>query len=278
MASSVKQHLAYTQEMLQHWRIRRASQLRDWTPLQIEQYLTRQRSGRNRLGCIRSFLRFLLQQGLIQRDLASAVPTFVRWRLAALPPTLTKEEVDRLLAAAEQHTPLGLRNRAIVLCLSELGLRASDVASLQLKDVDLPQRVLRLRRCKQRDMAVLPIPSRLATGLQTYLRRGRSVCSSPALFVRHYAPFDQVLLPGSIGNVIRGLARKAGLTDRVHGAHILRHSLARRLLAAGANLKQIADVLGHQSIDTTAIYAKVDVNTLHAVALPWPGVTEEVRA
>ena len=277
MASSVKQHLAYTQVMLKDCRIRQASQLRNWTRLQIDQYLTQQRSGRNRLICIRSFLRFLLQQGLIQRDLASAVPSFVRWRLAALPPTLTKQEVERLLAAADQHTPLGLRTRAIILCLSELGLRASDVVSLQLKDVDLPQRVLRLRRCKQRDTAVLPIPSHLAKGLQAYLKRGRPACSSPALFIRHYTPFDQVLLPGSIGHVVRALARKVGLNNRIHGAHILRHSLARRLLAAGANLKQIADVLGHQSIDTTAIYAKVDVNTLHAVALPWPGVTEEVR-
>jgi site-specific recombinase XerD len=277
MASSVTQHMAYARVMLKQQRIRRASQLRHWTPLQIDEYLSRERLGRNRLGCLRSFLRFLLQQGLIDRDLASAVPTFVRWRLAALPPTLTKEEVDRLLGAADGRTPLGLRNRAILLCLSELGLRASDVAGLQLKDVDLPECVLRLRRCKQRNTALLPIPACVAGGLKAYLRRGRPACSSLALFVRHHAPVGQALTPLAIGSVVRSLAQRAGLQDRVHGAHILRHSLARRLLAAGANLKQIADVLGHQSIDTTAIYAKVDVNTLHAVALPWPGAKEEVR-
>jgi integrase/recombinase XerD len=274
MASSVAQHMAYTKTMLQQWRICRAAQLRNVMPLQIDQYLSRERPGRNRLGCLRSFLRYLLQQGLIERDLAGAVPTFVRWRLAALPPTLTKEEVNRLLDAADEHTPVGLRDRAIFLCLSELGLRASDVAGLQLADVDLPQRILRLRRCKQRDTAVLPIPARVAGGLKSYLRRGRPVSTSAALFVRHHAPLGQPLTPLAIGSVVRALARRARLQDRVHGAHILRHSLARRLLAAGANLKQIADVLGHQSIDTTAIYAKVDVNALQAVALPWPSAKE----
>jgi site-specific recombinase XerD len=277
MASSVTQHLAYTKVMLKQQRIHRASQLRRWTPLHIDHYLNRERLGRNRLGCLRSFLRFLLQQELIDRDLAGAVPTFVRWRLAALPPTLTREEVDRLLDTANGRTPMGLRNRAILLCLSELGLRASDVAGLQLRDVDLPERVLRLRRCKQRNTALLPIPARVAAGLNVYVRRGRPTYSSPALFVRHHAPVGQALTPLAIGSVVRALAQRAGLQDRVRGAHILRHSLARRLLAAGANLKQIADVLGHQSIDTTAIYAKVDVNTLHAVALPWPGAKEEVR-
>ena len=112
---------------------------------------------------------------------------------------------------------------------------------------------------------------KLATALQGYLSRGRPAYPTPNVFVLHRAPVGQPLSALSIRNVIRRLAERAGLRGRVRGTHILRHSLASRMLRAGASIKQIADLLGHQSIDTTMIYTKVDLGALSQVALPWPG-------
>ena len=218
----------------------------------------------------RSFLRFLLQEGLIERDLAAAVPTVARWRLASLPTTLCKEEVNRLLGAADLTTPLGRRDSAIALCMSELGLRGADVANLEIDGIDFASDVLQIRQRKERQAVVFPMTRRLRLALKVYLRDGRPACSSSAVFVRHHAPLGKPLTSVGICHVVLRLADEAGLRDRVHGAHMLRRSLASRMLNAGATLKQIADFLGHASIDTTTLYAKVDLTTLSRVALPWP--------
>jgi integrase/recombinase XerD len=281
-ATSVQIHINCTRAMLSRMQVRRRSQLAKWSPDSIQRYVSQvgrrcPGSGRKITGCTRSFLNFLLEEGLIRRDLAAAVPTFARWRLAPLPETLRKEEIARLVRGANVRTPLGRRDRAIVLCLSELGLRASDVAGLELGGIDLAHRVLRLRRRKERETTTLPIPTRLATALGAYLRDGRPGCTSSAVFVRHYAPVGKPITPVSVCNVVLRLAKRAGLRDRVGGTHVLRHSIASRMLSAGATLKQIADLLGHQSIDTTSIYAKVDLRTLSRVALPWPGTKGACR-
>lgn len=135
-AASVKKHLAHTGAMLTALRVHRTTELARWTPGLIERYVSRKArrcplSGRGIASCTRSFLRFLLQDGLIRRDLTPAVPRCARWRLAELPETLSADEVRRLVNAADVRTPLGLRNRAMLLCMSELGLRASDVAGLE---------------------------------------------------------------------------------------------------------------------------------------------------
>jgi site-specific recombinase XerD len=262
--------------MLNRLGIRRASQFTAWTPELIEQYV----SGTGRFAssprirhvgwCARSFLRFLLQDGLIQRDLTTAVPTVAHWRLASLPTTLRKEEVEKLIGAADRRTPLGRRDYAIVMCLSELGLRGSDVANLKLDGIDFAARVLRIRQRKEREAAVFPMTRRLCSALKVYLGHDRPTCKSAAAFVRHRAPVGKSLTSVGICNVVLRLACGAGLRHRVHGAHVLRRSFASRLLNAGATLKQIADFLGHSSIETTALYAKVDLATLSRVALPWP--------
>ncbi len=251
-----------------------ALQFSTWTPTLIGRYVSRAcrrcpGSRRKVTSSIRSFLNFLLEQGLIRRDLAAAVPSFARWRLASLPETLRKEEVVRLVRQADVRTPLGRRDHAIVLCLSELGLRASDVAGLECDGIDLAHGVLRLRRRKEREKTALPLPRRLAAALDTYLRDGRPPCVSSVVFVRHCAPVGKPITPMNVCNVVLRLATRAGLRDRVGGTHVLRHSIASRLLSGGATLKQIADLLGHQSMDTTNIYAKVDLGTLSRVALPW---------
>ena len=115
-----------------------------------------------------------------------------------------------------------------------------------------------------------------AKALNAYLRRGRLASDAPNVFVMHRAPVGRPLSSDNIHAIVLRLADRAGLRHRIHGTHILRHSLASRMLAFGASLKQIADLLGHQSINTTMIYAKVDLMALSQVALPWPG-TKEVQ-
>jgi site-specific recombinase XerD len=184
--------------------------------------------------------------------------------------TLSEAETDRLLGVADLTTALGRRNHAIALCLSELGLRGADVAKLQIDDIDFTAGVLRLSQRKERQADVFPLTPRLGSALQAYLRGNRPACASSAVFVRHHAPLGKPLTSVGICQVVLRLADQAGLRHRVSGPHALRRSLASRMVNAGATLKQIADFLGHASIETTKLYAKVDLTTLSRVALPWP--------
>ncbi len=281
---TVRNQLRSVRTMLARLRVRRTRQLRAWTSERIEEYVASE-ARRHQPGtassiasAARSFLRFLLQEGLIQRDLAAAVPRFASWHLASLPETLREREVVQLLNRPDASTPIGLRDRAILMCLSELGLRAAEVAKLELEDVDLARGVLRISRSKRGGLATLPIPRRLAKALNDYLQRGRPACTSRSVFVAHWPPrIGKPIRPVTVSVLVKRWAARAGLGTDIGAAHILRHSFASRMLKAGACLKQIADVLGHRSIDTTAIYAKVDLKSLSQVGLPWPGTKEVQR-
>jgi site-specific recombinase XerD len=176
--------------------------------------------------------------------------------------------------AANPSSVVGMRDRAVLLCMSELGLRAADVTSLTKDGVDLDGRVVRFRRPKQRDEIELPMTDRLASAIRLYLRRGRPACASSALFVKHRVPVGGRLKPIGVRGIVIRRAADAGLAGQVRGTHVLRHSVATELVNGGASLKQIADLLDHRSIDTTAIYAKVDLRSLQQVALPWPTADE----
>ena len=278
-AETVHRQLTAARTMLMRLRVQRPCQLMTWTPERIECYVSSEARGyqpstAHNIACAtRSLLRFLLQEGLIRRDLSAAVPTFAHWRLAALPETLREEEVARLIDMPDVQTPIGQRDRAMLLCMSELGLRASEVAGLELDGVNLSTNTLRLRRSKTREFVELPMTRKLAGALKAYLRHGRPTCTSREVFVRHQPPLGKPLSPRTICGMVWSLGRRSGLQRRI-SAHVFRHSVASRMLSAGARLKQIADLLGHQSIDTTTIYAKVDLNALAEVALPWPGAQE----
>lgn len=278
-AGTVHRQLTAARTMLTRLRVRRPCQLMTWTPERIECYVSSearryQPATAHNIACAtRSLLRFLLQEGLIRRDLSAAVPTFAHWRLAALPETLREEEVARLINMPDVRTPIGLRDRAMLLCMSELGLRASEVAGLELDGVNLTTNVLRLRRSKKRGCVEVPMTRKLAGALKAYLRHGRPTCTSREVFVLHQPPVGKPLSPRTICGMVWSLGRRSGLRRQI-SAHVFRHSVASRMLGAGARLKQIADLLGHQSIDTTTIYAKVDLNALAQVALPWPGAKE----
>lgn len=221
---------------------------------------------------LRGFLRFLKVRGSIAVDLARAAPRVAHWRLAPLPSILTDKELRQLLRACDRRHSVGRRDHAVILCMMDLGLRAQEVAALRIDDIDWRRSTLRIHLPKQRRGRLVPMPARLAEALANYLRKGRPTPSgSRSLFVHHRAPVGAVLHPRGVSQIVLRAAARAGLQSSRIGTHRLRHTAASRMLGQGATLKQIADVLGHGSIDTTAIYAKVDLQMLAGAALPWPG-------
>jgi integrase/recombinase XerD len=221
---------------------------------------------------IRSYLRFRALRHADQvESLLAAVPSAACWRLAALPHYLETDEVASLMAAFDRTLPQHQRDYAILRCLVDLGLRSCEVAALRLDDIDWKNGTLTVRTGKSQRCDVLPLPSTTGRAIAEYLRKARPANESRAVFVRHRAPFHLPVSPSVIRSVVRQAAARSGLMDRLHGPHQLRHSAATRMLHRGATLKQIADILRHRSLDTTAIYAKVDVPRLAAIAQPWPG-------
>ncbi len=222
---------------------------------------------------IRSYLRFrAIQHNDHVEGLIAAVPNVAGWRLTGLPETLSDAEVNQLLDSFDRETASSLRDYAMIRCLADMGLRASEVVQIQLDDLNWRQGTLQIPRTKSRRGYVIPLPELTGCAIADYLRLARRATASRAVFVRHYAPVDVPLAVGRVHQAVRAAYIRCGWADR-SGTHLLRHSVARRLLRSGSSLKEVADVLRHQSIDTTAIYTKIDLRGLEAVALPWPGST-----
>lgn len=220
---------------------------------------------------LRAFFRFLQVVGVGDARLADAVPTVARWRLSTLPRFLDDGQLARLHATLDPSTRQGRRDRAIVLLLSGLGLRAAEVASLHLEDLDWRASTLHVRTRKTRRGDVLPIPRDVGRAIVAYLRDGRPFVQDRHVFVVHRS--GSPLCPRAVRDVVRAALRRANIAGlATTGSHILRHTLATRMIRRGASLKEIADVLGHRCLDTTTIYAKVDLPSLADVGLPWPEV------
>jgi site-specific recombinase XerD len=220
----------------------------------------------NVISGLRALLRFLYVEGWTQRDLASAVPKFPR-RRRDLPRALEVEDVARLLASCDRATSVGIRDYAILTVLTRLGVRASEVASLELRDVDWHAGEV-LIRGKGPRLDRLPLAWDVGEAMADYLRRSRPRCSTPRLFIRSCAPFTG-LSRQAVGGIVRGAAIRASLPPL--GPHRLRHTVATGLLRLGASLPEIAQLLRHKSLQTTTIYAKVDQTALSRLALAWPG-------
>lgn len=218
---------------------------------------------------LRSYLRFRAACGDQVEHLMPVVASPANWRLAPLPQTLSPEEVTRLLAAPAPELPYTLRDYAMVRCVVDLGLRASEVVNLGLDDIDWVAGTLRVGPNKSRRVDLMPLPQATGSAIAKYLHSERPETANRRVFVRHVAPIDRPVGPGAVGHAIRKAYLRCGMTQT--RVHVLRHTLASRLLEAGATLKEVADVLRHRALDTSLIYAKVDVNRLSAVALPWPG-------
>lgn len=218
---------------------------------------------------VRSWLRLLAFEGGRVDQLPPLVASPANWRLAPLPQTLTPPEVERLLDAFPTDLPSRLRCLAIVRCVAELGLRSSEVITLEFDDIDWTAGTVRIGKAKSRRVDILPLPQATGAAIAQYVRRERPRTASRLIFVRHVAPMDAPVTANVVRLAVREAYRRAGLPyTRVH---ILRHTLASRLLNSGGTLKEVADVLRHRELDTSLIYAKVDIARLRAVAMPWPG-------
>lgn len=216
---------------------------------------------------LRSLLSFLHASGVIDRPLASAIPTVASWRLAGLPSGLSRTQVQALLDTCDQSTMVGLRDSAIITVLVRLGLRSSEAAGLMLDDIDWRTGVVRIRGKGNSDER-LPLPIDVGSALSRYLEHGRpSSASDRVVFIRAKAPY-RALHRKSISTMVSRAASRAGM-GTLH-AHALRHTLATEVLSQGACLDEVGQLLRHRSRASTAIYAKVDQHRLIQLARPWP--------
>ena len=223
---------------------------------------------------LRSFFRFLKADGRCDEPLEAAIPLVAYWRQSTLPRSLRDDQLAQVLASFDVSTPYGLRDRAIVLCLATLGLRPSEVAALCLEDLDWRSGTIHLRTRKTRRGAVLPLPRNAGRALVVYLRQVRPVTDDRRVFVQHVGPRrGRPISSTAVSEVVARALRRAKVDAPLRRAYVFRHTVASRLMQRGASLKEVADFLGHRSLDTTTIYAKLDVPSLRRVALPWPEMT-----
>ena len=252
----------------------------DWTGLSVQQVTefvrgeAAQRTGHGRkapASATRSFLRFLAWRGAVPSGLDRAIPSVRRAQHAGLPPHLSSEQLGQLLEPAAVHSTAEQRDRAVLLLLSRLGLRASEVSALALDDLDWPTGQLRLRAGKCRRERGLPLPQEVGAALAEYLLHSRPPSQERRVFLTVTGP-ARAFQPAAITRTVQRNFKRAGIPlGRLTGAHMLRHTAASRMVNADASFKDVADVLGHRSLQTTGIYAKLDLDALAGVALPWIG-------
>ncbi len=217
------------------------------------------------------FLRFLCGAGLIPDHLQYAVPRVRQFRHAALPRFLTTADLNRVLALPADPSPKQLRNQAMLLLLARLGLRAGEVVRLQLEDIDWRAGHLLIRAGKTRRERVLPLPQDAGDALVRYLKEGRPASSHRRVFLNLCPPHQPLASSVVLTGIAQAALRQAGIASHRPGAYVFRHTIATHMVWGGTTFKDIADVLGHRSLDSTAIYAKLDLASLAQVAIAWPG-------
>jgi integrase/recombinase XerD len=222
----------------------------------------------------RSFFRFLFQDGELQVNLALSVPSVADRRLATVPKYLSPDQVERVLGTCNRQTATGRRDYAILLLLARLGLRAGEVVSLQLDDVDWRAGEL-LVRGKGLLHDRMPLPIDVGEALTAYLRMDRPSCKTRRVFVCMKAPRSGFAGPSTLSTIVRRALDRADLYPALRGAHVLRHSLATTMLRSGASMNEIGEILRHRNPSTTEIYAKLDFEGLRTLAHPWPSVGGE---
>lgn len=221
---------------------------------------------------VRTFLRFLRWSDLTGQDLARFVPRTPCWRLAHLPSRLPWENVRRAIEAIDVTTPSGLRDRALLLLLATTGLRNKELRSLELQDIRWRAAEVLVRRTKAKRDRVVPLLQEAGAALAEYVLHARPRIDSQRVFLSYRLPIGSFRTSGAISRIVRSRLERGGIElPRVAGAHLVRHSLATRLVSQRRPINEVADLLGHRSIDTTAIYVKVAVTQLADLALPFPG-------
>jgi len=220
---------------------------------------------------VRSLIRFLAFEGFVSDGLLGAAPSVLTWRHSSIPRAISTDEVERVIAACDSKSESGLREKAIVLLLARLALRAGEVISLRIEDIDWVRGCILVRAGKTHRERSLPLSQEVGDALAAFLRGARPPCAHRELFLRLKPPFRPLRSSVSICTLTQKVLKRAGISVHRPGAHVLRHSLATGMVINGVSFKTVADVLGHQSLATTEIYAKLDLASLSQVAMPWPG-------
>lgn len=225
---------------------------------------------RRQTSALRLYLRFLALEGLCRAGLAGAVPTIPRQEFSRLPRHLPQADIERIVASCDLTTAMGVRDHAILLLLARLALRAGDVASLRLKDIDWDNALVRVSGKSQRE-AVLPLPQDAGDALKEYILHARPAATTERVFLRMRPPLCQALSGGGVSALAKAAVERSGVNaDGLPAAHLFRHSAATNLLRDNTPLEVVSTLLRHQSVKTTAVYARVDVPMLLEVAQPWP--------
>lgn len=215
---------------------------------------------------LRSVLRFLFVSSRCQSNLVFAVPSSPHWTQRSLPQGLEPGDVRAVLKTCDRRTVVGCRDHAALLLMVRLGLRANEVASLRLEHLDWRAGEITIHG-KGKSIGRLPLPADVGRAIARYLKRARRDSATRTVFVRCRAPYTS-MGSGGIVSIAQHALRTAGITRG--GAHRLRHTAATQMLRRGASMTEIAQVLRHRHVNTTAIYAKVDQLALHEVARKWP--------
>lgn len=275
--TSVLRHLPVVRQFLAELRPSGAADLGKLDQEDIIRYIERHasdwspRTGRAMCWALRAFLRYLYFKGLISLALADCVPSIRRWKFASLPTYMSAQQVRSVLDRCDRTTAMGRRDYAVLMILANLGLRASEVAVLTLDDIDWRAGEM-LIHAKGRRRSMMPMPPDVGAAIVAYLRDGRPHSSCRRLFLRMLAPHVGFASGCAITMIAKQALDRAGIHGYAHrGAHLFRHSLATDLLRSGATFLEIGQLLRHESIDSTRIYAKVDIDALRPLSLPWPG-------
>jgi len=227
------------------------------------------KSGGDVLNAVRSFLRFAHFRGYASTDLAEVVPRVANWSLASIPKSVSPAQIEKVLATCDRTTPYGKRDFAILLLLARLGLRIGEVGSLSLDDINWETGTIIVRG--KSGPRTLPLPQDVGEALAQYLSEVRPATKSRVVFFRLRAPIRPMKSQESFCGVVRRAMQQARIRSNGRGAHQFRHGLATELLRKGASIPEIGEILGHQRMDSTMIYAKVDLNSLRKIAKRWPG-------
>lgn len=274
---SIASHLWFLQPFLEELGIATRADLARLSGREVARYVERHAGDRGpstaRIMCsrLRVFLRYLQAEGLLAKDLTTAIPSVRRPAEAALPSFMPIEDVQRILAGCDRSTATGRRNYAILMLLARLGLRAIEVARLSLDDFDWRAGQFTVHG-KGRKTATMPLPPDVGAAIASYLQDGRPRSDSRCLFLLAVAPYAGFNGASGIQTLSRKAIARAGVTGVApRGSHAFRHSLATGLLRSGATLTEIGQLLRHEQPDTTRIYAKVDLDSLRPLGLPWLG-------
>ncbi|MCP3733239.1 site-specific integrase [Sphingomonas sp. MG17] len=277
LPASSKNYIWFIQRFLHDLSITRTADLASLSQDDIVGYVERHASDGSaitaKLMCsrLRSFLTYLQVEGVIGHELAACIPSIRTWSLTRLPTYLSAAQLQQIYRSCDRDTAVGRRDYAVLMLLGGLGLRANEIATLTLDDIDWRAGQFRIQG-KGRQPATMPLPPDIGAALVAYLRNGRPASASRRVFLRARPPHSGFPTSSGITNIAGRALARAVVTGAIHrGAHVFRHTLATELLRSGASLTEIGQVLRHQDHDTTRIYAKVDLASLRTLSLPWPG-------